>query len=176
MVPKMFEPLKFDCIIKQSKFDTLKWSYWSIHFRLLRRHTVLFRHISVDHPYICFQLYSGNSRRLDMALQITVSNRYGPGWNYPSGHMAFMQRRINVDATWCCINGMCLWDSIIYIHNNCFEHDTKQRYLKDVDYLRHLIRQLYTRINLYTVFVLITAHTPISAQSSSSVVFRLQPV
>ena len=44
---------------------------------------------------------------------------------------------------------MCLWDSIIYIHNNCFEHDTKQRYLKDVDYLRHLIRQLYTRISLY---------------------------
>ena len=31
-------------------------------------------------------------------------------------------------------------------------------------------------ILLYTVFDLITAHTPISAQSRNSVVFRLQPV
>ena len=29
---------------------------------------------------------------------------------------------------------------------------------------------------IYTVFDLISAHTPISAQSSNSVVFRLQPV
>ena len=40
------------------------------------------------------------------------------------------------------------------------------------EYLKALQRSITT----YTVFDLITTHTPISAQLSNSVVFRLQPV
>ena len=39
-----------------------------------------------------------------------------------------------------------------------------------------LYRAMHLHIDSNTVFDLITAHTPISAQSRNSVVFRLQPM
>ena len=57
-----------------------------------------------------------------------------------------------------------------------FCHDLMQNHLSLTVYVQKSLFYLLVFKKSTTVFDLITAHTPISAQSRNSVVFRLQPV